>query len=131
MNVTRLDHFGIEVTDLKRAESFYTTVLGLKVRARRGHQVLIDCHNSTLALFEKQKMTPMGGGDLKDPFGKGHWAFEVTAEELLSTVEEFKSTGTPFNGPVNWGDHDCLYFLDPDGNLLEIIGRDKASAKND
>ena len=23
--------------------------------------------------------------------------------------------------PIDWGDHDCLYFLDPDGNLLEVV----------
>jgi hypothetical protein len=22
---------------------------------------------------------------------------------------------------IDWGDHDCLYFLDLDGNLLEIV----------
>jgi extradiol dioxygenase family protein len=24
--------------------------------------------------------------------------------------------------PIDWGDHECLYFLDPDGNLLELVG---------
>jgi hypothetical protein len=23
--------------------------------------------------------------------------------------------------PIDWGDHDCLYFLDVDGNLLEVV----------
>ena len=23
--------------------------------------------------------------------------------------------------PIDWGDHDCMYFLDLDGNLLEIV----------
>jgi 1,4-alpha-glucan branching enzyme len=28
----------------------------------------------------------------------------------------------------DWGDHDCVYFLDPDGNLLELVGYRQAHA---
>ena len=34
MKLQRLDHFGIEVSELERAERFYTEVLGLKLRRR-------------------------------------------------------------------------------------------------
>jgi extradiol dioxygenase family protein len=27
----------------------------------------------------------------------------------------------PFHAAIDWGDHECLYFLDPDGNLLELV----------
>ena len=43
MKLERLDHFGLEVGDLARAEEFYTRVLGLAVVARLGDQVLLDC----------------------------------------------------------------------------------------
>ena len=132
MRVRRLDHFGIEVSDLDRAEAFYTGVLGLEVHRRFGHFIELQGHNCMLALFRNPGMHPMGGGDVRDPFGKGHWAFEVTPKELREGLERFSRDGIPHRGPVDWGDHDCLYFLDPDGNLLEIVAyRDGASRKEE
>ncbi len=52
MKLERLDHFGIEVADLARAERFYTGVLGLQIVNRFGDQVLLDCGGQNLALFE-------------------------------------------------------------------------------
>ena len=43
MKLERLDHFGVEVTNLARAERFYTSILGLAVAARFGDQVLLNC----------------------------------------------------------------------------------------
>ena len=121
MRVKRLDHFGIDARDLKRAEEFYTRVLGLEVDRRFGHFTQLQGHNCMLALFHNPEMHPMGGGDLENPFGKGHWAFEVTTRELQEVLERFPGENIPYHGPVDWGDHDCLYFLDPDGNLLEVV----------
>lgn len=47
MKLERLDHFGIEVTDLPSAERFYSEVLGLSVVAHLGDQVLLDCGGQT------------------------------------------------------------------------------------
>jgi catechol 2,3-dioxygenase-like lactoylglutathione lyase family enzyme len=52
MKLERLDHFGIEVANLARAERFYTEVLGLQVVNRFGDQVLLECGGQNLALFE-------------------------------------------------------------------------------
>ena len=51
MKLERLDHFGLEVGDLARAEKFYTQVLGLGVVTHLGDQVLLDCGGQNLALF--------------------------------------------------------------------------------
>jgi catechol 2,3-dioxygenase-like lactoylglutathione lyase family enzyme len=47
MKLERLDHFGLEVSELARAERFYTEVLGLTVVAHFGDQVLLQCMAST------------------------------------------------------------------------------------
>jgi catechol 2,3-dioxygenase-like lactoylglutathione lyase family enzyme len=116
-----IDHIGIEVRYLDRAEEFYSGVLGLEVVNRFDNQVLFRGEGFNLALFRNQNMEPMGGGDVSKPFGKGHWAFTVDMEELKAARERFGKDGVPYHGPVDWDDHDCLYFLDPDGNLLEIL----------
>ncbi len=60
MRVRRLDHFGVDVADLARAERFYTDVLGMRVRMRLADQVLLDYGDGSCALFFKPDRTPGG-----------------------------------------------------------------------
>jgi catechol 2,3-dioxygenase-like lactoylglutathione lyase family enzyme len=125
MKLERLDHFGIEVTDLKRAERFYTEVLGLAVAAHLGDQTLLECGGQNLALFQVAR-APLSPAErrrrIAHPLGSGHHAFRVTREDFLAARERFTAAGVEVEASAhNWGDHDCLYFLDPDGNLLEVV----------
>lgn len=117
----RLDHFGIEVRDLAAAEAFYTGILGLQVSRRLGDQIVFDLADSPLALFERKDLPPPDLGRIEQPLGKGHHAFRVSAADLERARATFAEAAVRHTGPVNWGDHDCLYFLDPDGNLLELV----------
>jgi len=117
----RLDHFGIEVRDLATAEAFYTGVLGLRVSRRLGDQTIFDLAGSPLALFERRDLPPPDLGRIDQPLGKGHHAFRVSTADFERARTTFAQAQVPHKGPVDWGDHDCLYFLDPDGNLLELI----------
>ena len=122
MRLLELDHFGLDVRDLNRAEKFYTAVLGLEVAQRfGGHQVLLRCGSQMLALFERQDLPPRVIDRIDNPLGKGHHAFKVSLTDFRNAQKEFSVRGIPTKGPIDWGDHDCLYFLDPDGNLLEIV----------
>ena len=122
MRILELDHFGIDVSDLDRAEQFYTNMLGLEVAQRFGqHQVLLRCGGQMLALFARTDLPPRQTKRIENPLGKGHHAFKVTWEDFLAMRVRFDDHGVPTHGPIDWGDHDCLYFLDPDGNLLEIV----------
>ena len=122
MRLLELDHFGLDVSDLTRAERFYTEVLGLEVAQRFGHhQILLRCGPQMLALFARANLPPRITDHIENPLGKGHHAFKVSQADLRSAQETFRARSVPIYGPVDWGDHDCLYFLDPDGNLLEIV----------
>lgn len=126
MKLERLDHFGIEVGELRRAERFYTEVLGLEVVAHLGsEQVLMQCGGQNLALFEvahRPILTSAGRKQIiSNPLGKGHHAFLVSRSDFLAAEERLRAAGVEVAKPIDWGDHDCLYFLDPDGNLLEIV----------
>ena len=122
MRLLELDHFGLDVSDLNRAEQFYTEVLGLAVAQRfGGHQVLLRCGQQMLALFERPDLPPRITDRIENPLGKGHHAFKVKLADLQTAQALFQTKGVPTYGPIDWGDHDCLYFLDPDGNLLEIV----------
>ncbi|MFZ1888206.1 MAG: VOC family protein [Candidatus Binataceae bacterium] len=130
MKLLRLDHFGIEVAELARAQRFYTDVLGLGVAANLGGQVLLDCGGQNLALFEvaRSPKTPQARAALiAHPLGRGHHAFRVSAEDFAGAKHRLAAAGVETAQPIDWGDHDCTYFLDPDGNLLELVCyRDRA-----
>jgi catechol 2,3-dioxygenase-like lactoylglutathione lyase family enzyme len=124
MKLERLDHFGIEVNDLAAAERFYTEVLGLAVVAHLGDQTLLQCGPQNLALFQVKRaaLTREQRHDLiSHPLGKGHHAFAVNRSDFDTAREKLAQAGVESAKPINWGDHDCLYFLDLDGNLLEIV----------
>jgi catechol 2,3-dioxygenase-like lactoylglutathione lyase family enzyme len=123
MKLERLDHFGIEVSDLARAERFYTEVLGLAVVAHLGDQTLLQCGDQNLALFQVRR--PLSADQRREriehPLGKGHHAFRVSREDFGSARAALTAAGAECGRNIDWGDHDCMYFLDPDGNLLEIV----------
>jgi catechol 2,3-dioxygenase-like lactoylglutathione lyase family enzyme len=124
MKLEKLDHFGIEVRDLARAEGFYVEVLGLSVVTRFGDQILMDCGGQNLALFEVAR-PPLSAAErvqvIGHPLGRGHHAFRVSREDFLSAARRLDAAGVETAQPIDWGDHDCMYFLDLDGNLLEIV----------
>ena len=124
MQLQRLDHFGVEVADLARAEQFYTDVLGLTVVGRFGDQVLMQCGDQNLALFRvaRAPLDPAARRDrIAHPLGKGHHAFRVSREDFATAQERLTAAGVEIAPTIDWGDHNCRYFLDPDGNLLEIV----------
>jgi catechol 2,3-dioxygenase-like lactoylglutathione lyase family enzyme len=124
MKLERLDHFGIEVGDLARAERFYVHVLGLGVVTHLGDQVLLDCGGQNLALFQVAR-PPVAAAErrarIAHPLGRGHHAFRVGRADFAAAQARLAEAGVESAQPIDWGDHDCLYFLDPDGNLLEIV----------
>jgi catechol 2,3-dioxygenase-like lactoylglutathione lyase family enzyme len=123
MRIQKLDHFAIYVTDLRRAEEFYSHHLGMTVRARIGtEQVLMECGDTVLALFAKSDLrTPVEPGAPADPFGRAHFAVNVSAEDFTQARAELAEAGIPLSAPIDWGDHDCFYLTDPDGNLIELM----------
>jgi hypothetical protein len=46
----------------------------------------------------------------------------VSWEDVQAAPGLFAARGIPHHAPIDWGDHLCVYFLDPDGNLLELVG---------
>ena len=122
LQLKRLDHFGVDVADLARAERFYTRVLGMSVEMRLPVQVLLRYGDGSCALFLKPGRAPGGLEQIESPLGKSHHAFEVSYDDLRRALDLFKAESISHHAPIDWGDHDCLYFLDPDGNLLELVG---------
>jgi catechol-2,3-dioxygenase len=125
--IKRLDHFGVDVRDLDRAERFYTDVLGMTVELSLPDQRLLRYGDGNCALFLKPDRPAPDPAAIANPLGKSHHAFLVDRDQLETARRLFADHGVPHHAPIDWGDHECLYFLDPDGNLLELVGyRDDA-----
>ena len=122
MKLKRLDHFGVDVADLARAERFYHDVLGMSVQMRLADQIVMRGGETSCALFLKPDRPAADLDDVRHPLGKSHHAFEVGWADLKAAEALFSARGVPYHAPIDWGDHDCIYFLDPDGNLLELVG---------
>jgi catechol 2,3-dioxygenase-like lactoylglutathione lyase family enzyme len=118
-----IDHFGLEVADLDRAERFYTETFGLPVKRRLPGVVILDFHGRSFNLLERKARPPADPGAIARPTGRTHLAFLVSSADFAAARQRFAAAAVPTHPVIDWGDHDGLYFLDPDGNLLELIDR--------
>ncbi len=121
--VTGLHHTGVFVRDLKRARRFYEEVLGMECFLDVGKQAFLRFgRGDEIALFEDPDRAPTDGEEaLHDPHMKGHVAFSIDGADYEDAKAWMADNGIAAT-PIDWGDHECLYFLDPDGNLLELGG---------
>lgn len=115
-----LGHVHLKVRDLERAIGFYSRVLGLRVTER------VDAHFAFLSGGDAhhevalQELGPEAAGP--DPHGVGlyHVAFEVPdAASLATAYDMLVEAGIPVaavDHAISW----ALYFVDPDGNGVEI-----------
>jgi catechol-2,3-dioxygenase len=93
----------------------------MTVQMRLPDQVLLRYGDGACALFHKPGRPPGGREQIENPLGKAHHAFRVERGDLDRARTLFVDLGVPHHAPIDWGDHDCFYFLDPDGNLLELV----------
>jgi catechol 2,3-dioxygenase-like lactoylglutathione lyase family enzyme len=146
IRLNRVGHIGIHVSDVDRSIDFYRKVLGLKVTGRWGPPdfgrpicfMRIDDKHHDVVLFELSADVKTAGIALTDSRvrtapGLDHIAFEVDSrEDWLLALDHVRSCGVrivsgPYvHGPeggekfVGGSGSHAFYFLDPDGNRLEI-----------
>ena len=93
---------------------------GLSVVTHLGDQVLLDCGGQNLALIHiaRAPLEPVERqAGISNPLGRGHHAFRVSRADFAVAPQRLAAAGVECAHPISWGDYDCLYFLDLDGNL--------------
>jgi catechol 2,3-dioxygenase-like lactoylglutathione lyase family enzyme len=114
----------IYVDDLDAAESFYRTILGLRVMGKEpGHHVFFQVGGaSTLLAFLAQATLK---GDQLPPHGAtgpGHFALGIEADSFDAWRTHLQSHGVTIEKEVEWPrGGTSLYFRDPAGNLVELV----------
>jgi catechol-2,3-dioxygenase len=124
INVRRLNHAVLFVSDLERSVRFYTETLGFSViaRERRANAAFLrtghsDNHHD-LGLFG---LGPEAEPPRRGQVGLYHLAWQVdTIDDLAAAREELIAAGA-YVGESSHGATKSLYGSDPDGNQFEIM----------
>ena len=123
IKVLGIDHVALCVSDLNRSLEFYTKVLGLKISEREyqkpGVEHFLDCGTSLVGLIQGDKTGNQhylqDGG-----LGGNHFSFRVPTGEFDRIAEELKSQKITITYLKKREKSWSIYFLDPDGNKLEL-----------
>ena len=110
-------------TDLEEAKAFYNDLLGLEIISYAPKRLLfLRVGYSVLLIFNpqesQQKTSP------PPHYGQGalHLAFEVDPQEYNAWKIKIKSLEIPIIDELVWNSgQESFYFLDPAGNVLEIV----------
>jgi catechol 2,3-dioxygenase len=116
-----LAHIVLKVRDLERSEGFYTDILGLKVTGRVDGQMVFLSANDKHHELALMRVGPSAKDAEQLQVGLLHFAWELESfEELKAAYRLLKEKGIPILGSMDHGISKGLYFLDPDGNQVEV-----------
>jgi catechol 2,3-dioxygenase len=123
MKIKSLGHVVLRVTDLARAERFYSGVLGLPVCARMdegGFKMAfftLGNHHD----FALMQVSGEGSSRSESAVGLHHIAFNIgtTLDELRAARAKLDAAGVATT-PIDHEVSKSLYFADPDGNGVEV-----------
>ena len=113
-----IGHVHLKVSDLKKAEEFYTKLLGFKVNERANGYIFLTLgkrhHDLALQEIENAKKPT------ENTVGLYHFAIEAkNIKELAKLYFKLKKEKIDVS-PIDHGISKTLYFSDPDGNGIEV-----------
>jgi glyoxylase I family protein len=131
INITELDHIVLNVSDIDRSLKFYIEVLGLQGErlnefreGKVGFPSVRISAGTIIDLFPRKENSRAPTGE-KNNGNLNHFCLVVGANDFAGIIDYLKENNISVReGPVSrWGARGratSVYFLDPDGNEVEI-----------
>ena len=121
--IKRLTHLVIRVRDVERSERFYTEVMGFHITAKYPGMIFYATEDEpTTHDLATQEIGMDAPGPQQHRVGLYHMAWQVeTLEDLRAFHRRLKEQEVPI---VGYGEHGMgfgIYFMDPDGNEIEVV----------
>ena len=132
IKITELDHIVLNVTDIERSLAFYTQVLGLRgeriqefKEGKVGFPSVRINEDTIIDLFPVKGSGVVQESEDKKERNLNHFCFVTDKEDFSGLIDYLKGHGVSIQqGPISrWGARGramSVYFLDPDGNEIEI-----------
>jgi catechol-2,3-dioxygenase len=119
-----LGHVLLRVLDLERSKKFYTEVLGFRVLEEDpehgGVFLALDGQSHAIDLFAAKDIEA-ARRQTPGVRGLGHVAFRVDSEAALrDAYTTLGAHGVEITRSIDHVSQKSIYFLDPDGNTIEI-----------
>ena len=119
---TTIGHVHLKVSDLERAVTFYTQVLGFEITVRMGDRAAFLSaggyhHHIGLNTWDSE------GGQAPLPHRTGLYHFALLMpdrKELARAVQRLMEHEWPIEGAADHGVSEAVYLRDPDDNGIEI-----------
>ncbi|WP_254532574.1 VOC family protein [Natrinema gelatinilyticum] len=122
-----VDHVNVDVDALEPSYEFYRETLDLELvrppEAFQGDHAMFRAGETIVTLAETGRAENWDDRGLDHPLDKAHLAFS-TDRETYDSLRDVLDGQFPNQGPYDWGEFEGFYFLDPDGNLLEVVTYD-------
>jgi lactoylglutathione lyase len=132
VDINRVDHIGIRVSDLDRALAFYR-VLGFELQAKAANDAVAIIRNARdveINLIYNANTDGGGKNILMDVGEKypGYTHVALRVESIKAAIEALRESGVRITqGPVSFGQdgHVSVFVRDPDLNVVELRGREE------
>ncbi|MEK9678950.1 MAG: VOC family protein [Rhodospirillaceae bacterium] len=130
INISRIDHYGLRVTDVEKAKAFYK-VLGFELFHEVDFDAVIILKNANdveINLICNGVDLTEGKNILMDVPDKhpGYTHIALRVDSILDTLTVLEENEIAISqGPVTFGGdgHVSLFVRDPDRNVVELRGR--------
>jgi catechol 2,3-dioxygenase-like lactoylglutathione lyase family enzyme len=118
LHLVGLDHYAINVADLRRSSDWYSKVLGFQILHKWDTTWMVGQGNIKVGLFLRPSAKPIDNTDAV--IAITHIAFLVDGDKFQNAVRLISSLGVTVEGPEDSGIAYSIFVTDPDGHRLEI-----------